>query len=78
MLGLIALAGLLVAAPLPHAFLAAAYIAIAFGSTLPEPAVVSSTVTGVSKFLLLAIPFFLLAGSLLTAAGIAQKIDRGG
>ncbi|HWD12568.1 TRAP transporter large permease subunit [Pseudochrobactrum sp. sp1633] len=73
-LGLIALAGLLVAAPLPHAFLAAAYIAIAFGSTLPEPAVVSSTVTGVSKFLLLAIPFFLLAGSLLTAAGIAQKI----
>ncbi len=73
-LGLIALAGLLVAAPLPHAFLAGAYIAIAFGSTLPEPAVVSSTVTGVSKFLLLAIPFFLLAGSLLTAAGIAQKI----
>lgn len=73
-LGLIALIGLLVAAPLPHAFLAGAYIAIAFGSTLPEPAVVSSTVTGVSKFLLLAIPFFLLAGSLLTAAGIAQKI----
>lgn len=73
-LGLIALIGLLVAAPLPHAFLAAAYIAIAFGSTLPEPAVVSSTVTGVSKFLLLAIPFFLLAGSLLTASGIAQKI----
>jgi tripartite ATP-independent transporter DctM subunit len=36
--------------------------------------VVSSTVTGVSKFLLLAIPFFLLAGSLLTVAGIAQKI----
>ncbi len=73
-LGLIALIGLIVAAPLPHAFLAGAYIAIAFGSTLPEPAVVSSTVTGVSKFLLLAIPFFLLAGSLLTAAGIAQKI----
>jgi tripartite ATP-independent transporter DctM subunit len=73
-LGLIALIGLLVAAPLPHAFLAGAYIAIAFGSTLPEPAVVSSTVTGVSKFLLLAIPFFLLAGSLLTVAGIAQKI----
>ncbi|MGU3576530.1 TRAP transporter large permease subunit [Brucellaceae bacterium C25G] len=73
-LGLIALVGLLVAAPLPHAFLTAAYIAIAFGSTLPEPAVVSSTVTGVSKFLLLAIPFFLLAGSLLTASGIAQKI----
>lgn len=73
-LGMIALIGLLVAAPLPHAFLAAAYIAIAFGSTLPEPAVVSSTVTGVSKFLLLAIPFFLLAGSLLTASGIAQKI----
>lgn len=73
-LGLIALTGLLVAAPLPHALLAAAYIAIAFGSTLPEPAIVSATVTGVSKFLLLAIPFFLLAGSLLTLSGIAQKI----
>lgn len=75
-LGLIATLGLVVAAPLPHAFLAAAYVAIAFGSTLPEPAIVSSTVAGMSKFLLLAIPFFLLAGGLLTASGVAEQIVR--
>lgn len=63
-LGLIAAVGLVLAAPLPHAFLAAAYVVIAFGSSLPEPAIVSATVTGISKFLLLAIPFFLLAGGL--------------
>ncbi|MBB3390753.1 tripartite ATP-independent transporter DctM subunit [Rhizobium sp. BK275] len=75
-LGLMAAIGLVLAAPLPHAFLAAAYIAIAFGSSLPEPAIVSSTVTGISKFLLLAIPFFLLAGGLLTASGVANQLVR--
>ena len=75
-LGLIAAIGLVVAAPLPHAFLAAAYLAIAFGSTLPEPAIVSGTVTGMSKFLLLAIPFFLLAGGLLTISGVANQLVR--
>ena len=75
-LGLIALFGLVVAAPLPHALLAAAHLAIVFGSTLPEQAVVSSTVAGMSKFLLLAIPFFLLAGSLLTVSGAASEVVR--
>lgn len=75
-LGLVAALGLLLAAPLAHAFLAAAYVAIAFGSTLPEPAIVSSTVTGISKFLLLAIPFFLLVGALLTESGVANRLVR--
>ncbi|MGR9238807.1 TRAP transporter large permease [Rhizobium leguminosarum] len=75
-LGLIAAVGLVLAAPLPHAFLAAAYVVIAFGSSLPEPAIVSATVTGISKFLLLAIPFFLLAGGLLTASGVANQLVR--
>ncbi|WP_028742106.1 TRAP transporter large permease subunit [Rhizobium leguminosarum] len=75
-LGLIAAVGLALAAPLPHAFLAAAHVVIAFGSSLPEPAIVSSTVTGISKFLLLAIPFFLLAGGLLTASGVANQLVR--
>ncbi|CUX57963.1 ABC transporter, membrane spanning protein [Agrobacterium deltaense Zutra 3/1] len=75
-LALTAAVGLVLAAPLAHAFLAAAYVAIAFGSTLPEPAIVSSTVTGMSKFLLLAIPFFLLAGSLLTESGVANQLVR--
>ncbi|AYM64131.1 TRAP transporter large permease subunit [Agrobacterium fabrum] len=75
-LALTAAVGLVLAAPLAHAFLAAAYVAIAFGSNLPEPAIVSSTVTGMSKFLLLAIPFFLLAGSLLTISGVANQLVR--
>lgn len=75
-LALIATLGLLVAAPLSHAFLAGAYGAIAFGSSLPEPAIVSTTVSSLSKFLLLAIPFFLLVGGLLTASGAANQLVR--
>ncbi|MCX5519220.1 TRAP transporter large permease subunit [Kaistia defluvii] len=75
-LGLIALVGLVVAAPLPFAFLAAAFLAIPFGSSMPEPAMVASVVSGMSKFLLLAIPFFLLAGGLLTASGVAGQLVR--
>ncbi len=75
-LALAAALGLACGAPLPHAFLAAAFAAIAFGSTQPEAAIVSTTVTGLSKFLLLAIPFFLLAGGLLTASGAAGKLVR--
>ena len=68
--------GLLAGAPLPHAFLAAAYVAIAFGGSLPEPAIVSTAVSGMSRFLLLSIPFFLLAGGLLTASGAAGRLVR--
>ena len=75
-LALTAAIGLVLAAPLAHAFLAAAYVAIAFGSSLPEPAIVSTTVSGLSKFLLLAIPFFLLVGGLLTASGVANQLVR--
>ena len=75
-LGAFAALGIAVAAPLPHAFLAAAGLAIVFGSPLPEQTVVSSTVAGMSKFLLLAIPFFLLAGGLLSVSGAAARIVR--
>ncbi len=75
-LALAAAFGIACGAPLPHAFLAAAHGAIAFGGTLPEAAIVSTTVTGLSKFLLLAIPFFLLAGGLLTASGAAGRLVR--
>lgn len=75
-LAVFALLGLLVGAPLPHAFLAAAYLAIPFGSSLPEPALVHNVVTGMSRFLLLAIPFFLLAGVWLTQSGMAARLVR--
>ncbi|MFC3073724.1 TRAP transporter large permease subunit [Shinella pollutisoli] len=73
-LGLFALLGLAAGAPLPHAFLAAAQLAVPFGSPLPGEAIVSATVGGLSKFLLTAIPFFLLAGGLLTVSGAAARI----
>lgn len=75
-LGMVVVVGLIAGAPLPHAFLAGAYVAIPFGSTMPEPAMVAATVAGMSKFLLLAIPFFLLAGGLLTASGVAGHLVR--
>ncbi|WP_246659109.1 TRAP transporter large permease subunit [Rhizobium sp. FY34] len=73
-LAIIAGIGILLSAPLAHAFLAAAALAGLFGSSLPEPALVSTALNGMSKFLLLAIPFFLLAGGLLTASGSAAKL----
>jgi tripartite ATP-independent transporter DctM subunit len=76
LLTLIAALGIALSAPLAHAFLAAAYVAIAFGSSLPAPAIVATTVSGMSKFLLLAIPFFLLVGTLLTASGVANQLVR--
>lgn len=68
--------GLLLGAPLPYALLAGVSLTGAFGGLLPEPAIVQNTVSGVSKFLLLAIPFFLLAGELLTTGGLAERLVR--
>nr|WP_269456152.1 TRAP transporter large permease subunit [Rhizobium quercicola] len=75
-MALVAGLGLVLSAPLAHAFLAAAAVAIAFGSSLPAPAILSTTVAGLSKFLLLAVPFFLLTGALLTASGAADRLVR--
>jgi tripartite ATP-independent transporter DctM subunit len=74
--GIVATLGLLLGAPLPLAFLAAVSATGPFGGLLPEPAIVQNAVSGVSKVLLLAIPFFLLAGELLTAGGLAQRLVR--
>ncbi|MFN7025638.1 MAG: TRAP transporter large permease subunit [Pseudorhizobium sp.] len=73
---LIAGFALLLGAPLAHGLLAAAALAIPFGSLLPEPAIVSTAASGLSRFLLLAIPFFLLAGGLLTTSGAAERLVR--
>lgn len=72
--GLVAALGLCAGTPLPHLFLASAYLAIPFGAALPEPAIVSTTVGGMSKFLLLAIPFFLLAGSLFSVSNLGGRL----
>ncbi len=67
---------LLLGAPLAHGLIAAAALVIPFGSLLPEPALVSTAASGLSRFLLLAIPFFLLAGGLLTSSGAAERLVR--
>ncbi len=73
---LIAGLGLLLGAPLAHALVAAAALAVPFGSSLPEPAIVATAASGLSRFLLLAIPFFLLTGVLLTLSGAAERLVR--
>jgi len=74
--GVVAAIGLVLGAPLPHTLLVGVSFAAPFGALLPETALVQNTVVGVSKFLLLAIPFFLLAGGLLTEGGLADRLVR--
>ncbi len=73
-LALAAALGLIAGAPLAHVFLASSYGAIAFGALQTEQAIIANTVAGMSKFLLLAIPFFLLAGAFLKLSGAAGKL----
>ncbi|MEO2037233.1 MAG: TRAP transporter large permease subunit, partial [Martelella sp.] len=73
-LALAAALGLMAGAPLAHVFLASSYGAIAFGALQTEQAIIANTVAGMSKFLLLAIPFFLLAGAFLKLSGAAGRL----
>lgn len=76
MLCCLALLAILAGTPLPYAFIAAGYVAVAFGAPMPEEAMAAATLSGLSRYLLTAIPFFLLAGALLTASGIASDLVR--
>lgn len=73
---LIVVLGVIVSAPMPHAFFTAAFLAIPLGASIPEPAMINIAVNGASKFLLLAIPFFLLSGTLLTVSGVAERLIK--
>jgi len=74
--GGIALAWTFIGVPLPLAVVSAAAVAIPLGSTLPLSAIVQTTVSGFGKFLLLAIPFFLLAGVVMQTGGLAERLQR--
>ncbi|MDR1826720.1 MAG: TRAP transporter large permease [Methylobacteriaceae bacterium] len=76
LLGVFAACALIIGVPMPHAFIAAGCCVVPFGSLLPEPAVIAVVLSGLQKYLLIAIPFFLLAGELLTASGIADDLVR--
>lgn len=68
--------GIVIGAPLPHALIAGLLWTLPVGGLLPEPAVVQNAVSGVGRFLLLAIPFFLLAGVLMASGGLAERLIR--
>jgi tripartite ATP-independent transporter DctM subunit len=70
----LALTGLLLGAPLAHALLSSLALVIPFGSLLPQAGILQNTVAGVSSFLLLAIPFFILAGALISATSLADRL----
>ncbi|WP_051228416.1 TRAP transporter large permease subunit [Pleomorphomonas oryzae] len=67
-------AALAAGAPFVHALIVGLAVAVPFGARLPEAAIVQQTVSGMGKFLLLAIPFFLLAGMLMNAGGLAHRL----
>jgi tripartite ATP-independent transporter DctM subunit len=71
---ILGLAWLFLGAPLPHAMLSALALSVPLGSLLPEAAILQNTVVGASSFLLLAIPFFLLAGGLIGATDLAERL----
>ncbi len=65
---------LLIGAPVSFAMLLSAFVANFAGEILPPAAVVQNLVNGSSKFLMLAIPFFILAGTLMNAGGLTQRL----
>ncbi|MCM5560360.1 TRAP transporter large permease subunit [Pleomorphomonas sp. JP5] len=67
---------LLAGAPFVHSLIVGLAVSVPFGARLPEAAIVQQTVSGMGKFLLLAIPFFLLAGMLMNVGGLAHRLVR--
>ena len=65
---------LLIGAPVSFAMLLSAFVANFAGEILPPAAVVQNLVKGSSKFLMLAIPFFILAGTLMNAGGLTRRL----
>ncbi|MDY0241916.1 MAG: TRAP transporter large permease subunit [Rhodospirillaceae bacterium] len=70
----IAMLALMIGVPLPHALIAGLALAVCFGARMPEAAIVQNVAAGTGKFLLLAIPFFLLAGILMHAGHLASRL----
>lgn len=65
---------LAIGAPVSFAMLFSAFVANFAGNILPPAAVVQNMVNGSSKFLMLAIPFFILAGALMNTGGLTNRL----
>ena len=61
-------------APVAFAMLFGAFLANAAGHMMPPAAVVQNMVNGSSKFLLLAIPFFITAGAMMNIGGLTERL----
>jgi len=73
MLGAFAI-GVAIGAPVGYVLLFSAYLATWGADLLPAAAVAQNMVNGASKFILLAIPLFLLAGYLMNAGGLTTRL----
>ncbi len=65
---------LLINMPIAFALGIAAAVTLALDSTLPLNGIVTRAFVGVDSFTLLAIPFFIIAGELMNACGITERI----
>jgi tripartite ATP-independent transporter DctM subunit len=65
---------LVLGVPVAFSMLLAVFLANLSAASLPPPAVVQNVVRGSGQFLLLAIPLFLLAGSLMNVGGLTQRL----
>lgn len=71
----VSLVGLtLIGMPIGFVLIAGGFAAILFGSGLNPVIIPQRLFSGIDTFSLLAIPFFLLAGSLMTAGGLSDRI----
>jgi tripartite ATP-independent transporter DctM subunit len=60
--------------PVAFAMMFGVFLARLAGAPLPEPAIVQMVVSGASKFVLLAVPFFLAAGVLMNAGRLTERL----
>ncbi|MDF1750145.1 MAG: TRAP transporter large permease subunit [Alphaproteobacteria bacterium] len=68
------LVAMAIGTPVAFAMIFAAFAANAVGAVMPPAAVVQTMVNGSSKFLLLAIPFFIAAGALMNVGGLTSRL----
>jgi len=73
-MGLAFAAALILGTPIAYALLFSAYMATWGADLLPAAAVAQNMVNGAGKFILLAIPLFLLAGYLMNLGGLTTRL----
>ena len=65
---------LVLGVPVAFCLLIGVFLTTFAGGLLPSPAIVQNSISGTGKFILLAIPFFLTAGYLLTLGGMSSRL----